>query len=233
MGIVIKSANRTITSPEIIPLLSKYGLLHRLAYEDIIEQAIASIKCTKQELVAAAKIWQPQIESQKQYLSSEEVLAFTIRNIKIEKFKQIMWGKHLSAYFISRKKQLDRVVYSCVQTQNKALAWELYFRLIEGEQTLSELAKESTPERPIAVELGIEPVELGSLTPAVIEQLTTLEANSFTVPLAVKESFVIFYLEKHIPAQCDRQTSIRLLNELFDRWMQQQLKEHQYHLEEN
>ena len=60
MKTIIRSIDRTITAEEIIPLLNKYGMLSRLAYEDIIDRAIAQIECTPQEIAIASGLWQHQ-----------------------------------------------------------------------------------------------------------------------------------------------------------------------------
>jgi len=40
---------------------------------------------------------------------------------KIEKFKQETWGHKLEAYFLDRKAQLDKVIYSLIRTQDMEL----------------------------------------------------------------------------------------------------------------
>ena len=59
MQTIIKSIDRTITAEDIIPLLNKYGMLSRLAYEDIIDRAIDSaIKLDQQTQIKLANITQ-------------------------------------------------------------------------------------------------------------------------------------------------------------------------------
>ena len=53
-------------------------------------------------------------------------------------------------------------------------------RLTEEEQILSKLVKEFDPNKTIAVELGIESAERGSLLPSIVRHLTTLKTNFFT-----------------------------------------------------
>ena len=55
MKTIIRSIDRVITAEEIIPLLNKYGMLSRLAYEDIIDRAISQIECTPQKLPLQTK----------------------------------------------------------------------------------------------------------------------------------------------------------------------------------
>ena len=65
-----------------------------------------------------------------------------IRSLKLEKFKEAIWGGDLNSYFFQRKAQLDRVIYSIITTSEIGIAQEIYFRIQEGEQSFAELARE-------------------------------------------------------------------------------------------
>ncbi|MDJ0570034.1 MAG: hypothetical protein QNJ53_13440 [Pleurocapsa sp. MO_192.B19] len=43
--------------------------------------------------------------------------------------------------------------------------------------------------------------------------------------------YIILRLEKYVTAQCNRAMHKRLRDELFNQWMQQQLTQQKYHLE--
>ena len=225
MTTIIRSVDRTITSEEVIFLLNKYGLLSRLAYEDIIDRAVAHIECTPPEIAIASKLWQHSHKS-----TSPNHMASAIRKLKIEKFKQQAWGDRIPAYFARRKKQLDRVIYSSIEIETKEIAREIYFRLIEGEQTFAELARECSENSQMEVN-NLGWLELGTLPSPIARQLSTLEVNSFSTPLLVGNCYVILRLEKYVSAQCDRAMRKRLINELFSQWIQQQLTQQKYHLE--
>jgi hypothetical protein len=72
-------------------------------------------------------------------MSSEHLKALATRGLRIEKFKQATWGRKLEAYFLKRKGQLDKAIYSLMRTKDLRLAQELYFRIQEGEQTFAEV----------------------------------------------------------------------------------------------
>ena len=232
MQTIIKSIDRTITSKEIIPLLNKYGMLSRLAYEDIIDRAIAKIDCTPQEIAVARGLWQHQ---QKRSQTPLGDIALAIRSLKIEKFKQQTWGDCIPAYFARRKKQLDRVTYSIVKTKQSEVAREIYFRLTEKEQTFAELIEELSQEcrgnPSIEASESIGLVELATLPPSIAKQLANLQTYSVSLPFAAENWFVIVRLEKYVSATCDRAMKKRLIDELFNRWMQQQLAQQKYHLQ--
>lgn len=232
MQTIIQSIDRTITAENIIPLLNKYGMLSQLAYEDIIDRAIATIECTPQEVAIASKLWQHQ---QNKSQNTSDNIASALRRLKLEKFKQKTWGDLIPGYFVRRKKQLDRVTYSRIKTKQKEVIREIHFRLIEQEQNVAELREEFTQsgqENPlIQVAEAINNVELGTLPLAIAKQLATMKANTISAPMLVGNYYVIVRLEQYASATCDRPMQKRLINELFDQWMQQQLAHHKYHLE--
>lgn len=151
MTAVLQVGNRTITAEEIIPLLTSYQMLPRFLVELIIDRVIASITYTPEEIASNYQQFYEQnqliTETERQAwlkryrMLPEQLEALATRGLKIEKFKQATWGHKLESYFLSCKPQLDKVIYSLIQTQNVAIQ-ELYFRIQAGEQSFAECARE-------------------------------------------------------------------------------------------
>ena len=103
-------------------MLSDYQMLGKLKRELLIDRAIESINCTSTEKAQIVRQFYRQnglaLDSdndswfKKHCMTSEQIEALAIRQFKIEKFKQVTWGDKLGPYFIRRKKQLDRVIFS-------------------------------------------------------------------------------------------------------------------------
>ncbi len=143
------------TTAAIISLLAHYRMMPQLLREIIIDQAIAEVTCTPEEQAIACG----QFYQQHQLVGEQERQAWlkrhgftlkqlaesVIRELKIEKFKQATWESQLESYFLTRKGQWDKVIYSVIHVKDRNLAQELYFRLVEGEQSFAELAKEYSP----------------------------------------------------------------------------------------
>lgn len=228
----IQVANQTITAEEIIPLLSDYQMLAKLKRELLIDRSIESINCTSTEKAQVVQQFYRQNglakdsdnESwfKKHSMTSERVKALAIRQFKIEKFKQVTWGDKLGAYFIRRKKQLDRVIFYLIRTQQLDLAQELYFRLQAKEQSFADLARQYSqgPESSSGGFVG--PVELGNLPAPLAEVLSTSQPDR-VYPISFGEWQAIVRLEKIIPAQLDPLMRQKLLNELFELWLSKQL----------
>lgn len=235
MTTVLKIGNRTLTAEKIIPLLASYKIVPQLLCEIIIDQAIESIGCTSEETACACQQfyqhWELTSEDlrkawREQYgLNQEQLQCMATRKLRVEKFKQATWGHKLESDFLRRKRQLDRVIYSLIRTKDKGIANEVYFRIKEGEQSFAELAREYS-EGPEAVTGGLMgPVELGTLHPTLAQLLHNSPLGEVQPPVPLGECQVIRRVEKFIPAQLDDFMRQRLLQENFEAWFQEQLKQ--------
>ena len=235
MSEILRIGNRTITADELIPLLASYQMLPQLRRELIIDEAIASIDCTAEEINSAKQQFfaERQLKSeaelkvwmQYQGLSPNQLEEMTVRKLKVEKFKQLTWGKKLESYFFQSKAKLDKVIYSLLRTQDIGIAQELYFRIQAKEQTFAEVARQYSqgPEAQTGGLVG--PVELSQLHPAMAQLLSNNQPGIVLPPNRIGEWIVIVQLEKFIPAQLDEPMRMRMLNELFENWMNEQQKQ--------
>jgi parvulin-like peptidyl-prolyl isomerase len=239
----IQIGNRTITSSELIPLLASYQMLPQLQRELIIDEAIeqisrsaiALLECTPEEVTQA----QQQFYAEKQLITDADIQtwmayqgltpnqldAVTTRKLKIEKFKQATWGKKVESYFFQCKSKLDKVIYSLMRTQDAGIAQELYFRIQAQENSFAEVSREYSlgPEAQTGGLVG--PIELSALHPVMVQMLSSSQPGQILPPARVAEWFVIVRLEKFIPAKLDEPMKVRLLNELFETWLQEQHKQ--------
>lgn len=235
MSVVLEIAGRSITAEEVLPLMAGYQMLPQFVQEILIEQAIADIECTHEEIVSACQ----QFYAQNQITNDEERLAWlgrygmtqfqleslATRELRVEKFKQTTWGPKLESYFLSRKNQLDRVIYSLIRTQDLGIAQELYFRILEGEQSFAELARAYSKGPEAQTDGLIGPVELSVPHPVLAQLLSLSQPGQLNSPTRVGEWLVLVRLEKFIPAQMDDAMRQRLLNECFSTWLQEQLSQ--------
>lgn len=230
----LQVGNRKINASEIMPLLASYQMLPQLLRESIIDQAIATISCTVEETASACQEFYQRCdltdEAKQQAMShygmsQEHLESLATRRLRIEKFKQATWGNKLESYFLKRKGQLDQAIYSLIRTNDTGIAQELYFRIQEGEQSFSELAKAYSqgPEANTGGVVG--PVEVSALHPNLARLLCVSKPGQLWPPKPLGEWIVIVQLEKLIPAQLNEFMRQRLLRELFETWVQEQMKQ--------
>ena len=235
MTAVLQIGNRVIAASEIIPLLASYNIIPQFLCESIIDSAIASITCTPEQTdLALAQFyqhWNLTSEEKRQDwrsrygLTQEQLELLATRKLRIEKFKQATWGHQLKSYFLKRKRQLDKVIYSLIRTEHRGTANELYFRIREGEQSFAELAREYSSGLEAQTGGIIGPVEFGTLAPNFAHLLYTSQIGILQAPVPFGEWWIIVRVEKLIPAQLDDFMRQRLLQENFEAWFQQQLSQ--------
>lgn len=219
---------------DIIPLLAGYQMLPALLREMIIDEAIKNIECTQEEAANAMQLFcqKNQIGNESQLqawlnfygMTQVQFESSATRELRIEKFKQLTWGKKLESNFVSRKNQYDKVIYSLIRTDNLEIAQELFFRLQANEQSFADLAKQYSQGQEAQTGGLIGPVELSVPHPSLAKLLSTSKPGQVCPPLQIANWFVIVKLEKFIPCEFDEPMQKRLLNELFTNWVQEQLQ---------
>ncbi|MTJ14570.1 glycosyltransferase [Anabaena sp. UHCC 0187] len=232
---ILQVHNQKVTTQEIIPLLSRYQLLPKLQRELLIDEAIASINCTSQEQDQCCQDFyeQHQLTSetarqtwlQQHDMTATQFLDLVTRNLRIEKFKQATWETKLESHFRQLKPKFDQVVYSLIRLRSPEVAQELYFRLVEGEQSFAELAKQYSQGAEAQTGGLMGPVALSTPHPQLARILSVSQPGQLLPPTKLGDWWVIVRLEKFISARLDEPMRQRLLNELFSTWLQGQLQQ--------
>lgn len=216
----------------VLSLLSNHQLAAQVLDELILDSAIASIACTSEEQAIAIRQFyqerglrsedEQQAWHREQGITPTELKTWITRQVRIRKFQRSTWEQKLPSYFLQRKSQLDRVIYSYLQVNNAELARELYFRIQDQEQSFSELAR-AYSQGPEAQTHGlIGPVELGKLHPTLVKIFSTSHPGQLWAPMSLEGRVVIVRLEQFIPAQLNERVQERLYQELLSAWLQEQ-----------
>ncbi|MCV3213624.1 peptidylprolyl isomerase [Plectonema radiosum NIES-515] len=223
-----------ITSDEIISRLKQYGIMPQFMREVLIDCAIADITLTTEETFKACQQFyqQQQLKSDadletwlvSRSLSREQLDHIITRNTKLEYIKRGNWENKLESYFLQRKAKLDRVIYSLIRVKDIGIAQELYFRIQEGEQSFSELGSKYSLGAEAETGGLLGPMELSVPHPDLAKMLAASQPGKLLPPTRLGEWIVIVRLEKFIKAQLNESMRQRLLNELFENWIQTQYK---------
>lgn len=235
MSVVLTIGEQQISHEELLPLLTKYRLLPQLAREILIDRAIAEVDWTPEEQKQAMRqfIEQNHLQTQEQLqvwlgrqgMNAEQLQQQLERQSKLQKYKEATWGAQLEAYFLERKRQLDKVIYSLIRVSELGMAQELYFRIQEGESSFPEMAQQYSrgPEAQTGGLVG--PVELGTPHPQIAQMLATSQPDQLLPPTRIGEWWIIVRLEKLISAQLDEPMRQKLLEERFQTWLRDQLQQ--------
>jgi parvulin-like peptidyl-prolyl isomerase len=233
MTATLQPGNYAVSEEDLWSKLASYQMIPQLRRERVIDAAIADIHCSEEELALACQQFykQNQLEDtdRQSWLQhhgmSQEFLetVFIPRLLKIEKFKHQQWNHKLESYFLQRKRDFDRVIYSLIRVQDPEMAEELYFRIHENEQSFAEVAcaYSQGPETQLNGLVG--PIELGTMHPALAHLLAVSQPGQLWSPTPIEDWILIVRLEQLIPAQLDAVMRQRLLRELFEAWIQEQM----------
>lgn len=234
MSVVLTVGDRQVTLAELYPLLTQYQLLPRLARELLIDQAIAGIELTPEEREQALGFayQQMQISNEEQRqamlnqcgMTLDQFEEYILREAKLERYKRQTWDDQLEGHFLNSKDQLDRVVYSLIRTKEAGIAQELYFRIQEGEEDFANLARQYSEGSEAQTGGLIGPVELNVPHPHIMQMLKSNPVGKLSPPIQIGEWWVILRLEKYIASQLDEGLRQRLRNDLFQKWLTNQIQ---------
>lgn len=216
---------------EVVQLLKYYGLFPQLLREIAIDAAIAEVELSSEEtLQACHQFYQRhQLKSEtdvqawltQQGIARDQLEPLITRPLRLERYQRTTWGTKLEHYFLERKANLDRVIYSLIRVTDIGIAQELYFRIQEGEAPFEQLAREYSQGAEAETGGLVGPVELGVPHPAIAKLLITSKPGQLLPPTRLGEWFVVLRLEKFLPTQLNEAMEQRLLNELFEAWIKE------------
>jgi parvulin-like peptidyl-prolyl isomerase len=226
---------RSIEAIDLLPLLVNYRLMPQLLSENILDQAIEGIECDPTETAQACAAFYQQkglaSEAAREAWRShygftgQQVEAMATRHLRLEKFVESSWGSKLKSYFLEQKHKLDQVIYSLVRVDDRNVANELYFRIVEGEQSFAQLARLYSQGEEAETDGRLGPFAFGTLHPELARLLYLAPIGLVQPPVMLGQWASITRVEQRIPAQLDDTMRRYLLQEQFDRWLREQLSQ--------
>lgn len=230
MTALLQIGNQTLTAEEVVSKLSNCQIFPKFLREIILDEAIASYACTpEEEATMCEKFYAGYSEEQNQAwldangLTKDIVVQQIRKKIQINKFKEAKWGDLVKDYFFKeRRHQLDRVVYSLICHKDYNVIQELYFRLTAKEQSFAELASQYSQSAEAKTKGVVGPIEVSQL-PEHISNLLTAYPPKTVISTEFGEYYALIQLELLIPAKFDRSMRIRMIEELFEQWLQKEV----------
>ncbi|OKH42839.1 peptidylprolyl isomerase [Calothrix sp. HK-06] len=212
---VLQVGEQAVHAHELPVMLNRYQMMSQVRRGLVIDQAIANIPCNESERIVAIT----EFEKHNHGMTLEAMEEIAIRNFQIYKFKMITFGNKVESYFLKTKARFDQVIYSVIRVKDQGLASEIYFRIQAGEQSFSELAHEFSQGLEAYTGGILGPVALGQVHPVIGRVLAVSKPGQLWAPHNIEGNFVIIRLEKSIPARLDETMRRRLIDELFENWL--------------
>ncbi|MEN8443714.1 MAG: peptidylprolyl isomerase, partial [Cyanobacteria bacterium J06555_13] len=222
---------KSIDTPTLVEKLLQYRLLEKFVQESVIDDLIDSVDCDptaafeafcqKRNLLTEE---QQQVWCKQEHFSPAQMKAEAVRETRLARFKEETWGDRLQTFFLQRKDQLDRVIYSMIRVKSVELAQELYYRLCDDGIGFTEIAKQYSEGKEAQTGGLVGPVELSVPHPILGKMLRASDKGQLWPPTKIGDWLVIVRLEQRIPAKLDEAMRQRLLHEQFQSLLQQQMQ---------
>ena len=165
--------------------------------------------------------------------SEKEMNKILYNALRIEIFKKKNFQEHLEAIFVNRKSDLDRVTYSLIRVKSRAKAAELHLRLKEEESTFQDLASTYSEGVENLFQGLIGPVEFGKVHPLIAERLKNSSPGDLWPPFEFESFWLILRLERFLPSTLNDAMKSRLLNEMYEEWIQDKIMKTMKNLEKS
>ena len=160
----------------------------------------------------------------KENLDKVSLLARAQRHAKWMKICEKKYKNQAATIFLKNKAKLDKVSYSMIWIEDEALANEVFVRIKEGECSIDEAILMST-NPPQGLAIGrVGPLKLLELPDALAELLRISQPKQVWPPIKVENGWAIVKNEKLWPAVFNKEEKIKLLIELGEQWIAEEIK---------
>lgn len=136
---------------------------------------------------------------------------------------ETIWADEVPARFLERRSNLDQVTLSILRFDDADLAQELYFQLVDGDTVFAQLIERygSQPGQPARGLIG--PVPLDQLHPLLARAAERYGTGVLIPPLEINDQVHLIRVEDLKKASLDEPMRQRLLLELRQQWLNEQL----------
>ncbi|MBD3881829.1 hypothetical protein IFO70_08690 [Phormidium tenue FACHB-886] len=236
MAASLKVGDRLFNSDQLVSALVQYKLLEGLVGQVILDEALLSVTLSREELfyTLMGSTNSPVPEDfngflmawcQQQGITPAYFEAVVLRNIKIEKFKQIYFSSKIESTFLTSKSTFDQVEYSLIQLTDPTLAAELYFQIRDDKADFAQLAQCYSLGEERYTGGWVGPVTLSTLPIEVANLFRQVEVGMVCEPLTIADRVWLVRLERLLPARLTPATHAQLVNQLYTEWLQAKAKE--------
>ena len=213
--------------------LARYRLLRPYLRQVLLEEALARIALSDEDMAAAQRHF-----VQENGIADQEGLEAFCRDhqltaadldyqitypLRLRAFADRQFAAQAESRFLKRKPGLDQVVYSLLRTADGGLARELCLQIREGEASFADLAAEHAegPERATRGIVGPVPLDQGH--PDLVNRLRTAEPGVVLDPFAIESWWILVRLENFVPAVFGPEAAQAMTQEMLEEWLEEQV----------
>ena len=161
----------------------------------------------------------------KKGLSEEDYYQQILIDLKKYIFAKTNFQNEIENYFFSKKEELDTYLFNIIRLKNQDLAYELFFRLEEGESNFASLAKKHAIYSDLYPEGIYGPVTIKGFHPIIKKNLMNSTEGELLQPFQADDWWIIIKLIEKKEAKLDYLMKKNLLLEMFDEYVNKITKE--------
>ena len=146
-----------------------------------------------------------------------------IRRERLRRFRQAAFNLHVEEHFSRTKRNRDRIIFSMLRCKSRSRLEELSLAIREGELDFAAAAIRFS-EGPESAQGGrIGPISPDVGNPVFAEKLANANEGDLIGPFALGDTHVLLRLDTRITTRLDEDLHNKLLQELYDAWLDRQL----------
>lgn len=222
-----------LTLPQIFDQLK---VLKPLAKDLVMRQLLDSVSFEASERdVLIQQLWKglslkppASLDSGGQWLNDipetmRGVMAERFRHLKIQKLTEQYYSDQVESYFLSRRADLEQIVYGVIRVESQGVAEELYLSLLEKEYEFGELAERFSVGDERYTHGLVGPMSVTQPHPQIRKALGNLKVGELHPPIRLDPWFLLIRLEHRLAARLDEPQRQKLLQELFEQDLDQRI----------
>ena len=156
---------------------------------------------------------------------SEEELHYQITlPLKVSKYAQQNFENQIESYFLERKDFLDEYTFNIIRLRNKDLSYELYFKIESEESDFIKLSEKYSYYSELYPKGIFGPKNLQGMNPLIVNKLIIASPGELIEPFQVDKWWIILKLINKKEAKLDKSTSNILLMEIFNKFINNLVK---------
>ena len=150
------------------------------------------------------------------HITQSELENDVIKQAKIIEYAKKKYDNKANTRFLSRRKDLEMVVYSLIRIKSQDLAKELYFKIESEEESLEDLANKYSEGNEKYSRGIIGPVPINQGHPSLSDKLRVMQQGELTEPFLLDNWWCIIRLEKLINPSFNETIKSQMCKEIFD-----------------
>ena len=150
------------------------------------------------------------------HITQSELENDVIKQAKIIEYAKKKYDNKANTRFLSRRKDLEMVVYSLIRIKSQDLAKELYFKIESEEESLEDLANKYSEGNEKYSRGIIGPVPITQGHPSLADKLRVMQQGELSEPFLLDNWWCIIRLEKLINPSFNETIKSQMCKEIFD-----------------